>query len=76
MSRYQKRRAMSDGGVNVLEALVAGVVGGLAFAAGSEAWAWLSPMRRRQEAIEGGQPGAAMGDGEFETVEVEEVLER
>ena len=74
MSRYQKKRAMSDGGVNVLEALVAGVVGGLAFAAGSEAWAWLSPMRRRQEAIEGGQTGA-MGDGEFETVEVEEVLD-
>ena len=72
MSRYQKKRAMSDGGVNVLEALVAGVVGGLAFAAGSEAWAWLSPMRRRQEAIEGGQPGA-MADGEFETVEIEEV---
>ena len=64
---------MSDGGVNVLEALVAGVVGGLAFAAGSEAWAWLSPMRRRQEAIEGGQPGA-MAEGEaFETIEVEEV---
>jgi hypothetical protein len=33
-------------------------------------------MRRRQEAIEGGQAGATMGDGEFETVEVEEVLER
>ena len=73
MSRYQKKRAMSDGGVNVLEALVAGVVGGLAFAAGSEAWAWLSPMRRRQEAIEGGQHGA-MAEGEaFETIEVEEV---
>jgi len=73
MSRYQKKRALSDGGVNVLEALVAGVVGGLAFAAGSEAWAWLSPMRRRQEAIEGGQSGA-MAEGEaFETIEVEEV---
>jgi len=73
MSRYQKKRALSDGGVNVLEALVAGVVGGLAFAAGSEAWAWLSPMRRRQEAIEGEQPGA-MAEGEaFETIEVEEV---
>ena len=73
MSRYQKKRAMSDGGVNVLEAIVAGVVGGLAFSAGSEAWAWLSPMRRRQEAIEGGQPGA-MAEGEaFETIEVEEV---
>jgi len=63
---------MSDGGVNVLEALVAGVVGGLAFAAGSEAWAWLSPMRRRQEAIEGGQPSMAEGEA-FETIEVEEV---
>ena len=73
MSRYQKRRAMSDGGVNVLEALVAGVVGGLAFAAGSEAWAWLSPMRRRQEAIEGGQPGAVSEGEAFETIEVEEV---
>ena len=73
MSRYQKRRAMSDGGVNVLEALVAGVVGGLAFAAGSEAWAWLSPMRRRQEAIEGGQPGSVSEGEAFETIEVEEV---
>ena len=73
MSRYQKKRALSDGGVNVLEALVAGVVGGLAFAAGSEAWAWLSPMRRRQEAIEGGQPGAMAEREAFETIEVEEV---
>ena len=29
--------------------LVAGIVGGLAWAAGAEAWSWISPMRRKEQ---------------------------
>ncbi len=33
----------------VLAPLIAGIVGGLAWAAGGEAWSWISPMRRREQ---------------------------
>ena len=52
MSRYQAiRRAKQAAPLaasSVVGPLVAGIVGGLAWAAGAEAWAWISPMRRRE----------------------------
>jgi len=46
-----KRAAqVREQGSVVLAPLIAGIVGGLAWAAGAEAWSWISPMRRRDQA--------------------------
>ncbi len=45
-----KRAAqVKEQGSVVLAPLIAGIVGGLAWAGGGEAWSWISPMRRRAQ---------------------------
>jgi hypothetical protein len=46
-----KRAAqVREQGSVLMAPLIAGIVGGLAWAAGAEAWSWISPMRRRDQA--------------------------
>jgi hypothetical protein len=58
-----KRAAqVREQGSVVLAPLIAGIVGGLAWAAGAEAWSWISPMRRRDQ---------GQGETDPEWIEVE-----
>ena len=45
----KKAAELKEQGSVVLAPLIAGIVGGLAWAAGAEAWSWISPMRRREQ---------------------------
>ncbi len=51
-NRYTVRRQRADleqASGMIVGPLVAGIVGGLAWAAGAEAWSWISPMRRKEQ---------------------------
>jgi len=73
MSRYQAiRRAKQAAPLaasSVVGPLVAGIVGGLAWAAGAEAWAWISPMRRRELEVQIDDPAREMYEEEIGMVD-------
>ena len=76
MSRYQAiRRAKQAAPLavsSVVGPLVAGIVGGLAWAAGAEAWAWISPMRRRELERQIDDPAREMYENEIEILDLDD----
>jgi len=61
-----RRQAEKPGNAGDLtKILVGGIVTGIALAIGGEAWAWISPMKRRERAAE-------LDDSDFD-VDFEEV---
>ncbi len=75
-NRYQvfrrARQAPAEAASAVTAPLIAGIVGGLAWAAGAEAWAWLSPMRRKQERAMSEDPASEIYEGEFYEVDTDD----
>ena len=66
MSRRQAEKPMEIG--DVTKILVGGIFTGLALAIGGEAWQWISPMKRRERALE--REGSMFDEDEIEIEEV------